>query len=275
MKIVVLTPCYNEELRLDSYINSIKNQTLKTDLIALDDGSKDATGRILEESQILHSEKNDKNLGIIRSFNKLLDIARRFEPDYITWGGVDEELYPESIEKRVESLEKSGTDLVFAGADTNFYGVKMVYPALLPQLSRMRHANFERLHEELLLGNFLQAPMIKLRKVNFEDLYIDLKTKHFCDWDQYLRLSGKYKASFVDEALGCIGWDGENFSKPNPALYAEKFREMLYVLKKYPKVRPIFRNIELVSRSTLVLRDILKTYVRRFKSSIEQAPSKL
>jgi len=271
MKIIVLTPCYNEESRLEYYINSIKNQTVKTELIALDDGSKDSTAKILESSGILYSEKNEGNLGIIRSFNKLLDIARRFQPDYITWGGVDEELYPESIEKRLAHLRKSETDFVFSGADTNFYGEKMLYPKLLPQLQRMRCANFERLHEELLKGNFLQAPLINLGKVSFDDLYIDLNTKHFCDWDQCLRLSKKYKASFLDEAVGCIGWDGGNFSKPNPSLYLDKIREMLYVLKKHPKADPQFRYLELLYRTTVCMTHILQTYLRRFKERIEPA----
>ena len=233
-KIILLTPCYNEERRLDAFLDSIKKQTIKVDIIAIDDGSTDKTFSKLRASGLLYTARNDRNIGITKTLNKLFEIARSYSPEYLTWSAVDEELYPDGIERRLNHIQASDCDIVVTGADAQTSKRKIRYPDVLPQFKRLQKANFNKLHEELLPGNFFQSPiLLDMNKVKFEDLLLDEKTKHFCDWDQYLTLSSKYKFCFMDESTCCSGWDGRNFSRPNPALFPQKLKEFSYVLSKH------------------------------------------
>jgi len=233
-KILMLIPCYNEEARLDAFLASIKRQTIPVEVVAVDDGSTDKTFTKLSESHLLSATRNPGNIGITRSMNRLFEIARSFSPDYLTWCGVDEELYPDGVERRLRYLEANDSEIVITGADAQTPTRKIRYPEVLPQYARLRKADFSKLYEELLSGNFFQSPiLVDMNKVSFDDLFLDERTRHFPDWDQYLTLSRKYKIGFMDESTGCSDWDGENFSTPNPALYPEKLREFVYVLSKH------------------------------------------
>lgn len=262
----MLTPCFNEEARLPAYIKSLANQTVRTELMAIDDGSSDKTLEVLNQSNILYSAKNERNLGIARTFNKLLDVARTYNPDYLTWSGVDEDLYPDAIERRLVHLQNTGASIMFSGADAQARHGKILYPEVLPQFTRIRQVDFSRLYQELLCGNFLQSPiLINARKTNIEDLYIDPKTKHFVDWDQYLRLSKKYPVSFLDASTGCSDWDGGNFSRSNPLVFGEKMREMTYILDKHLENRS-----QVLFKSACYIKEILKVYVRRLANAAKR-----
>ena len=106
--------------------------------------------------------------------------------------------------------------------------------------------------------------VIDLKKIDFEDLYLDVNTKYLCDWEQYLRLALKYRISFLNESTGCSDWDGGNFSKPNPARFFEKFCEMIYVLKRQPDFGTFSGKLKLPLRITLCLYRIAQVYARRF-----------
>jgi len=116
-KILMLIPCYNEEARLDAFLASIKRQTIPVEVVAVDDGSTDNTFAKLSESHLLSATRNPGNIGITRSMNRLFEIARSFSPDYLTWCGVDEELYPDGIERRLRYLEANDTEIVITGGD--------------------------------------------------------------------------------------------------------------------------------------------------------------
>lgn len=237
-RIVMLTPCYNEEARLDAFLDSIRRQTVPVEVIAIDDGSSDKTYEKLKSANLLCVDRNPRNMGITRTMNRLYEAARSFSPDYLSWSGVDEELYPDSIERRVKFLENTSYDMVVTGADAQTPTRRLRYPEVLPQFAHLRKADFSKLHEELLAGNFFQTPiLLNMRTVQYEDLLLDLKTRHFCDWDQYLTFSRKYRVGFLDESTGCSDWDGNNFSRPNPSLYPEKLKEFAYVLSKHLTVQ--------------------------------------
>lgn len=233
MKIILTVPCYNEEHRLDAFLESVRSQTIPVQVIAVDDGSRDGTYEKLKKSNLLHVDRNPKNLGTNRTYNRLMKLAESHAPDYLAWSGADDELYPDSIEKRLARLRESGCDILISGSDTRTRQRKMVYPEMPPQHVGFRTANFERPYEALLPGNILQVPILAdMSRVSYSELYYEPSLRHLGDWEQQLRLARRYKYSFLDASTGCSDWDGTNFSSPNPALYPEKFRELWVILWK-------------------------------------------
>jgi glycosyltransferase involved in cell wall biosynthesis len=233
MRIILTVPCFNEEHRLDAFLESVRAQTIPVEVIAVDDGSKDGTYEKLKSTGLLHVGRNDVNLGTNRTFNRLMKLAESYSPDYLAWCGADDELYPDSIETRLDALRQSGCDILISGSDTRTKERKMLYPEMPPQHVGFRKANFNRPYEALLPGNILQVPILAdMRRVSYSEMYYEPALRHLADWEQQLRLTRLYKYCFLDKSTGCSDWDGTNFSAPNPALYPEKFRELSVILWK-------------------------------------------
>jgi glycosyltransferase involved in cell wall biosynthesis len=237
MKIIQLVPCYNEEHRLDSFLESVKSQTVPVEIIAVDDGSKDNTFEKLQSSNLLHVERNATNLGTTKTVNRLFSIAKRYKPDFITWSGADDNLYSDSIAERLDHQKRLECDILVTGADTQTLERKLLYPELPPQHVGLRKIDFSDLYRELLSRNFLQVPvLVNTRNVSFDHLLYNESLKHFSDWDQHLRLARIYSYGFLDKATACSDWDGTNFSSPNVANYHEKFRELVIILRNHTQL---------------------------------------
>lgn len=247
MRIILSVPCYNEEHRLDAFLASVRAQTIPVEVIAVDDGSKDKTYDKLKQSNLLHVDSNPVNLGTNRTFNRLMKIAEQYKPDYLAWSGADDELYPDSIERRLEALQQSGCDILISGSDTQTRQRKIIYPEMPPQHLGLRKLDFHHPYEAFLAGNRLQVPILAdMRRVSYKEMYYEPDLRHLADWEHQLRLSRLYKYAYLDKSTGCSDWDGTNFSAPNPSLYPEKFRELSEILWKQthvlnPEANPVVR----------------------------------
>ncbi len=257
MKIILILPCFNEEHRLDSFIKSVRAQTVPVDVVAIDDGSTDGTYEKLKQSNLLHVGRNEMNLGAVRTCNRLFKLAETYSPDYLTWSGADDELYPDSIERRLAALKQSGADILVTGSDTRTRERRILYPEMPPQHMGLRRADFSRPYEALLPGNILQVPILAdMQRVSYDEMYYIPELKNLGDWEQQLRLTRLYKYSFLDESTGCSDWDGTNFSAPNPSLYPQKFRELAIILWK--------QTVPLAGKASRVAR-----FMKLMKQSIE------
>ena len=104
----ILLPVYNGEEYLAQLLSSLEKQTCHDfRLLIRDDGSSDTSLAILEkfvkqthlECQLISGKKN---LGIIRSFNKLMNNA---SVDYIMFCDQDDVWLPEKIEKSMAAIQ--------------------------------------------------------------------------------------------------------------------------------------------------------------------------
>lgn len=127
-KVSVLTPLYNTNPEfLKEMIESILNQTFKDfEFLLLNDSPENKELKKIVESyndrRIIYLE-NEKNLGISKSRNKLLELAKG---EYIAIFDHDDISLPERLEKQVDFLDKNpGTGIV----GTNFikYSSKRVH----------------------------------------------------------------------------------------------------------------------------------------------------
>lgn len=96
---------YNGEKFLREQLNSIYNQTYKNiEVIAVDDCSSDQTIEILEEykqKQGLRYFINDKNIGLIKNFEKVISLC---QGEYIALSDQDDVWKPEKIEILVREI---------------------------------------------------------------------------------------------------------------------------------------------------------------------------
>ncbi|MCF0116157.1 MAG: glycosyltransferase family 2 protein, partial [Erysipelotrichaceae bacterium] len=115
-KISIIVPCYNAEKSVERTLESLLNQTCKDIcILAIDDGSKDTTGKILDDYQAKYPE-------IIKVFHKPnegIAATRNFGLDHVEtpyFGFLDSDDYcePEMFEKLLAKAESSGAEVVIS-----------------------------------------------------------------------------------------------------------------------------------------------------------------
>ncbi len=105
----VLIPCYNYGSFLGESVESVLRQTLPADrIVILDDGSTDSTeeiGRALVARFPANLEfvRNEKNLGIVRNFNKGVELLRT---DYLCLIGADNRIPSRYLEACTRILDR-------------------------------------------------------------------------------------------------------------------------------------------------------------------------
>lgn len=108
---------YNGEKYLRESVESILNQTYENyEFIIIDDGSIDKTYSILEDYASQHSQivliKNEKNLGLTKSLNLGLKIAKG---TYIARQDHDDISLPKRLEKEISYLDKNPDFVLVTG----------------------------------------------------------------------------------------------------------------------------------------------------------------
>lgn len=123
-KISVIIPVYNTEKYLRYALDSIFRQTLHDiEIICINDGSTDGTGRILEEYERRDSRAkvfSQCNYGVSYSRNKGLDIATG---EYVFFFDSDDYLQPDALEKCYALAEEKLLDVLFFDGDVLFDGI--------------------------------------------------------------------------------------------------------------------------------------------------------
>jgi len=117
MKIAVLIPAYNVERYLPHCLDSLLAQTLPIDVFCCDDGSKDATGKILDDYAARHPRVHalhHPNRGMSATYNRLLD---ELPPEYDAFGIVDSDDYvhPEMFATLSAAMERADADVAECG----------------------------------------------------------------------------------------------------------------------------------------------------------------
>ena len=111
-KISIIIPIYNTEEYLRECLNSVINQTLKEiEIILIDDGSTDNSGKICEEYaskdkriKVIHQ----KNQGAAISRNKGIDLA---QGKYLYFLDSDDYIESDTLEKMLNKIEQEDADI--------------------------------------------------------------------------------------------------------------------------------------------------------------------
>lgn len=116
MEISIIVPVYNGEKYINRCLDSILNQTFKdTEVIIIDDGSTDGTGKICDD----YSKKNSQMI-VYHKLNEGLICARKegirlAQGKYIAWVDADDWIEPNFIEVLYNEMEKTNADIVISG----------------------------------------------------------------------------------------------------------------------------------------------------------------
>ena len=116
IKVSVIIPVYNSERYIEKCIRSVMNQSLQNlEIIAIDDGSGDRTGIILDQIQ-----KEDKRLKVVHQTNQGVSASRNLgismaAGEYITFVDGDDYIGPDYLKELVEGAERNQAELVICG----------------------------------------------------------------------------------------------------------------------------------------------------------------
>ena len=116
--ISVIIPVYNAESTLRRCLDSILNQLYSSlEIILVDDGSKDNSGRICDE----YGEQDDRiivihqgNKGVSLARNRGLDIAKG---EYVGFVDYDDYIDPDYFKILLDNMGKSKTDICFSALE--------------------------------------------------------------------------------------------------------------------------------------------------------------
>ncbi len=116
-RISVIMPVYNTERYLKEAIDSILNQTYENfELIAIDDGSKDTSGKILDHYASIDKRVivvHQENSGIVKTLNRGIEMARG---EFIARMDGDDISFATRFEKQLEVLDAHSDVVLVAGS---------------------------------------------------------------------------------------------------------------------------------------------------------------
>ncbi len=118
MKLSIIVPVYNVEKYVSDCLDSLLNQDLAEDeyeIICVDDGSKDASGAILDEYAKNHSNIvviHKENAGVSAARNDALDIAKG---EYVHFVDSDDYFYPQVYGQLVDLATREEADVLLFG----------------------------------------------------------------------------------------------------------------------------------------------------------------
>lgn len=219
-RVSVLLPVYQGERYLRESIDSILSQTFSDfEFIIIDDASTDRGTEIItayRDSRI-RLLRNDRNLGLIATLNRGLDIARG---EYVARMDQDDVSLPERLAKQVAFMD-ARRDLAASGTwaqDIDDEG-KLLGNRCLATGRQMKY------------GYWWPTPIIHpsaiIRRSLLGDLRYDSKALHCEDYDLWLRLRKEYALDNLAEYLLLYRVHGESTSIKHSDIQLRSVRAVL------------------------------------------------
>ena len=222
----VLMPVFNSEQFVAEAIESIMNQTFKDfEFLILDDASTDKSFEIIKDFEKRDSRikvyQNEKNLGVVASRNKLLNLAKG---KYIVWLDSDDIAIENRFEKQMNFLEEHpGIGMVGANAAIiNEFG------------NKIREWSFETDPQKLKIELFFHSPFLSssvmIRKSCLPQNCYDSRFPVAEDFDLYSKIAEQYEIANIREFLVKYRINSKGLSKNN----SEKMEKLsVQVIKEH------------------------------------------
>ena len=195
-RVSVVMSVYNGERYLNEAIESILAQTFRDfEFIIIDDGSTDSTPDILNsyDDDRIVLVHNEQNIGLTRSLNKGIQIARG---NYLARQDADDVALPERLAAQVNFLD-ANPDVGVVGTwvayiDENGQPTKLIRAPASPTLVGWL----------LLFGSCLVHPSVMMRRSCLEGDEISRPEIPYAqDYDLWVRLSAKTQLANLPEIL--------------------------------------------------------------------------
>ena len=215
--ISVVIPAYNVEEYIVDAIESVLNQNHNVyEIIIINDGSTDNTSRLISK----YSEKiiiiNQENMGLSASRNRGVKESRG---NVIAFLDADDIWMPEKLHAQEKKL--NSFDIVYSNR-MNFGEIGDL-PELQSDVSSMMEGD---IWDNLLLGNFITASSVIIKKFLFEQMGGFNEAMRSCeDWDLWLRCSENSSVGYCSEPLVRYRFRADSLSKNHLAM--QKMRELV------------------------------------------------
>lgn len=207
----VLMPVFNSEQFVAEAIESILNQTFKDfEFLILDDASTDKSLEIIKDFEKRDSRikiyQNDKNLGVVASRNKLINLSKG---KYIAWLDSDDVAIETRLKKQVNFLE-AHPEIGMTGA----------YPIIIDENGKkIRKWWFETDPQKLKIELFFHSPFLSssvmIRKSCLPQNFYDSKFAVAEDFDLYSKISENSDVANISEILVKYRINSKGLSKSN------------------------------------------------------------
>ena len=236
----ICIPTCNSEKYLKTMLDSVVAQTYQNmEVIISDNASSDSTVAIAE----VYAKEygwllfvNDKNLGAIGNFNRLIDLANG---EYVAIYHSDDIYAPGIVEESCKILrEHRNVGIVSTlGVEINEHGTairELKIPAQMVKASDDLY-DFETIFLNVLAQKavFLITPSVMVRRKAYQELgRFDLGYASACDYEMWFRIMQKYRLCLINKKLisyrvheGQWSQMGirENLKKPDSLLVYEEY----------------------------------------------------
>lgn len=216
-----LIPAFNHERFIGKCLDSVLfDKYGNKQLVIVNDGSSDRTGKIISEWISQHESLLDiryvdrENRGIAATLNELTALA---SGDFLRLGASDDYFLAEGTTAQVAYLEANPNKLAVVGDSIVIDDQeRMVHDSAMVGLfhvDKSRYRTDEGIRREIICRWAIGGPVPLLRKKGLdaaegwnENLLID-------DWDFFLRLAALDLVGFIDFKVGAYRVHGANVSK--------------------------------------------------------------
>ena len=190
----IVTPTYNQASFLRDTIESVLEQDYpNVELIILDDGSTDATAKILSEYTGRVTWESQPNMGQTPTINKGW---QRCRGEILTWLNSDDTLLPGTLSKAVEYL-RDNPEVGIVFGDTLFTEADGTPIEPNPDRGTFDYQKFVVQCE-----NPIPQPSAFIRRSVIDDVgLLDPHYYYFMDWDFWLRAGARHRIDYVPEIL--------------------------------------------------------------------------
>lgn len=207
--ISLIVPCYNVSKTIERYFDSVLAQTYKSiEIIAVDDGSTDRTGEIIESycdrfaacgMKLIHITQSNQGLG--GAINTGLKYVTG---DFLCWSDPDDFYYPDSMEVRLNALTER-PEYAVVSSDADVYSFPNLSSPISKESSRLKH-NFDENQFELLLNEqsifCAGCHMVRMSAFNKANPQREIFTaKRGQNWQMLLPVYYQCKRLFIDKPL--------------------------------------------------------------------------
>lgn len=230
VRLSIIIAAYNHEKFVRKTIDSILNQTFTDfEVIAIDDGSKDATLEILKEYISHISLIQQDNKGVVAT---RMEGIHRSRGEYVAFIDSDDIISPDRFEKQVRLLDTSHRmGLVFSDADIiNENGTKIgkfsdLYKPYLSDIAKHLFCNY----------CFIPAITVTFRRSFFEQTGPLWGPGPICDYLKWIEIALISDIGYIPESLG--SWrrhqQSVSFSADVEKQYLKQFEALKTLCKKH------------------------------------------
>ena len=283
----VLMPVFNSEQFVADAIKSILSQSFRDfEFLILDDASTDRSLEIIKNFEELDPRikvfQNEKNLGVVESRNKLINLSKG---KYIAWIDSDDIAINNRLETQISFLEKHqeiglvGTDAIIIDENGKETG-KWLF-----------ETDLQKLKIELFFHSPFLSSSVMIRKNCLSQNFYDPRFSVSEDFNLYSKISEHYETANIPEFLVKYRINSKGLSKSN----TEKMEQLsVQVIKEHaerlgikleestikhlrkPKTssKIAFEEIAEIENSLILLKDLLLKNDRFEKTAVNEVIQK-